>query len=246
MIHQALINTQTTRCVSSHFLSSPLAHLSRSENPRSPKMDVVLSHVEQSNNKSVQNALFKIRIQSFFLFLTPQLSLLCLVFSVFLLFRLHLCLHRFRIASIYPFILIPSFHLQAQFIPSFLRPNSPDSPPSPFDFYVKGTREAEIWLVFFFIFFSQILSCRRRTKEARRPRRHESCRGDGTHLFTLQTSELTFNHLQVRTIFSPNTPRIHHLAPISGLLSSGSQTALMVKPARLRPFSRKSRGLDTL
>lgn len=55
-----------------------------------------------------------------------------------------LCSHRFRIASIYPFILIPSFHPQAQFIPSFLRPSSPDSPLSPFDFYVKGAREAEI------------------------------------------------------------------------------------------------------
>lgn len=44
--------------------------------------------------------------------------------------------HRFRIAAIYPFSLIPSFHPQAQFILSFPRPSSIDSP---FDFYVKGT-----------------------------------------------------------------------------------------------------------
>lgn len=50
------------------------------------------------------------------------------------------CIH----LSIYIFIHIPSFHPQAQFISRFFFCSPPNSSPSPFDFYVKGTREAEI------------------------------------------------------------------------------------------------------
>lgn len=206
-------------------------------------MDVVLSHVEQSNNKSVQNALFKIRILP--LPHTLALSSLSTFFSLpsvptppllaSISHRLHL--------SIYPYSIFPSAGAIYPLIPSSLLPQLPFVP---LRFSREGHQGGRNLVGFFFIFFSQILSCRRRTKEARRRARRKSCRGDGTHLFTLQTSELTFNHLQVRTIFTANSPRILHLAPISGLLGSGPQTALTVKPARLRPFSRKSRGLDTL